>query len=93
MRKGLLGLAVLVMGFGLAAQMAAGCGGDIGSEAAQAPVTGVDDAGKVWVFESGEKSSVEFSPSHLRDHMLSGLRVKVSYHREDDRLIIDDITD
>ena len=111
MRRGLLCLTALLLGFGLAAQVAAGCGGDAGSEATQAPVTGliqqveprslleiesltvVDGAGQVWVLVGGDTGPAGVSPSHLRDHMLSGLRVTVTYHREDDRLVIDDITD
>lgn len=58
-----------------------------------ASMTIVDGTGKVWIFEDGGRRPLEFSPSHLRDHMLSGLRVRVAYHREGDRLIIDGVTD
>ena len=56
-------------------------------------LTVVDGSGKVWVFEGGDTTPAGFGPSHLRDHMLSGIPVRVTYHREDGRLVIDDITD
>ena len=56
-------------------------------------LTVVDSSGKEWVFEGGQRAPAGFSPSHLRDHMLSGLTVTVTYHREDGSLVIDDITD
>lgn len=56
-------------------------------------LTVVDGSGTVWMFKGGDRASAGFSPSHLRDHMLSGLPVRVTYHREDGSLVIDDITD
>ncbi|MCH8825654.1 MAG: hypothetical protein IIB16_01760 [Chloroflexi bacterium] len=52
-----------------------------------------DDAGKVWTFEARGKRFALFTPSHLNEHQVLGLKVAVHYHREADSLIIDDITD
>jgi hypothetical protein len=51
--------------------------------------------------ESSEDYTVEaegvpmgqFTPSHLREHMVSGLVVTVTYHEEDGRLVLDGISD
>ena len=56
-------------------------------------LTIVDEAGDVWVFQSGGSAPAGFGPSHLRDHMLSGLQVTVTFHREGDNLVIDGIAD
>lgn len=52
-----------------------------------------DDEGKVWRFEARGKRFALFTPSHLNEHQVLGLKVAVHYHREADSLIIDDITD
>ena len=51
-----------------------------------------DGSGAKWHFEA-RRRFVEFTPSHLRQHMVQGLSVTVLYHVEDDTLVIDDITD
>ena len=43
-----------------------------------------DDTGMSQVFHSGGQRFVEFTPSHVREHMLQGLGVIVSYRRSDD---------
>ena len=43
-----------------------------------------DDAGTSLVFHAGGQRFVEFTPSHVREHMLQGLGVIVSYRRSDD---------
>lgn len=52
-----------------------------------------DEAGTTWHFEADGKIFASFTPSHLSEHMLQGLRVTVVFHREGDRLVVDDITD
>ena len=47
----------------------------------------IDDGGARWKFE-GSGTFGHFSPSHLRQHMLSGERVEVAFRREAGRLII-----
>ena len=50
-----------------------------------------DENGATWHFEA--EGSQGFTPSHLREHMLQGLSVTVSYHEEDGALMIDGIED
>jgi len=43
-----------------------------------------DDTGMSQVFHAGGQRFVEFTPSHVREHMLQGLGVIVTYRRSDD---------
>lgn len=43
-----------------------------------------DDTGTSLVFHAGGQRFVEFTPSHVREHMLQGLGVIVTYRRSDD---------
>ena len=43
-----------------------------------------DDTGTSQVFHAGGQRFVEFTPSHVREHMLQGLGVIVTYRRSDD---------
>ena len=52
-----------------------------------------DDSGTTWRFGEQRKAMSGFNPSHLRDHMVQGLRITVTFHREDGELVIDDIAD
>lgn len=52
-----------------------------------------DEAGRAWTFMGQGKIFPLFTPSHLTEHQVLGLSVQVSYHREGDALIIDDISD
>ena len=52
-----------------------------------------DDEGVTWHFEAEGKIFTSFTPSHLSEHMLQGLRVTVVFHREGERLVLDDVTD
>lgn len=52
-----------------------------------------DEAGNTWHFEAEGKTFASFTPSHLNDHMLLGLRVTVVFRREGERLVVEDITD
>lgn len=47
----------------------------------------IDDGGARWKFE-GSGTFGHFTPSHLRQHMLSGERVEVAFRREAESLII-----
>ena len=54
----------------------------------------VDGDGKRWTFEArGFSDPADFTPSHLREHMVLGEPVTVRYHDEDGVLVIDDIAD
>lgn len=43
-----------------------------------------DDAGTSLVFHADGRRFLEFTPSHVREHMLQGLGVIVTYRRSDD---------
>ena len=43
-----------------------------------------DDVGTSLVFHAGGQRFVEFTPSHVREHMLQGLGVIVTYRKSDD---------
>lgn len=50
-----------------------------------------DESGVTWDFQGGAYKG--YSPSHLREHMLQGLRVTVSYREENGVLVIDEVAD
>ena len=50
-----------------------------------------DDMGEKWHFVAMNYRG--FTPSHLREHMLSGLPVSVTYHEEGGDFVIDEIVD
>ena len=52
-----------------------------------------DSSGNRWRFEALGKRFAEFTPSHLREHMVLGRPVTVTFHRENSSLVLDDITD
>ena len=56
-------------------------------------LTLVDDKGTRWTFESHGRQVEGFTPSHLREHMVLGLPVIVTFHRGNGSLVINDITD
>jgi hypothetical protein len=49
--------------------------------------------GSRWRLEARGRSFGEFTPSHLREHMVQGLPVSASFHREGDVLVLDGIRD
>ena len=55
-------------------------------------LTVVDDSDARWVFEADRRFD-DFTPSHLREHMVLGLPLTITFHREDGRLIMDELTD
>lgn len=52
-----------------------------------------DEAGVTWHFEAERKTFTSFTPSHLSEHMLQGLRLTVVFHMEGEWLVLDDVTD
>ena len=52
-----------------------------------------DDDGVEWAFEGRGGSFVGFTPSHLREHMVLGMRITVTFHREDGALVLDEVGD
>ena len=52
-----------------------------------------DEDGVVWRFEGRGKVVPGFTPSHLSEHKLLGLTVEVSFYREGEALVLDDISD
>ena len=56
-----------------------------------------DESGATYILEAGDEADgVElgrFTPSHLREHMVSGQAVEVTYHDEGGRLVLDAISD
>ena len=51
------------------------------------------EAGETIELSAKGKLFPGFSPSHLREHMVQGLPVMVSYHREDGELVLDEVRD
>ena len=56
-------------------------------------LTLVDERGTRWTFEASGRQVEGFTPSHLREHMVLGQPVIVTFHRENGALVINDITD
>ncbi len=50
-----------------------------------------DESGASFLLGGGEFPG--FTPSHLREHMVLGVEAVVTFHRKDDRLVIDNIAD
>ena len=46
-----------------------------------------DDAGKTLVFHAGGQRFGEFTPSHVREHMIQGLGVIVAYRKSKDGIL------
>ena len=51
------------------------------------------ESGETYTVEAGGVALGQFTPSHLREHMVSGLVVVVTYHDEGGRLVLDAISD
>ena len=51
------------------------------------------DSGEVFILEARGGDSRYFSPTHLRQHMVLGAVVTITFHRQDGALIIDRIED
>ena len=46
-----------------------------------------DDVGTTLEFHAGRRRFVEFTPSHVREHMLQGLGVTVTYREGEDGIL------
>lgn len=99
------GLSVLYVALVLLVLALAGCGGEE-AESVRGAVVDVqestpfilgsidvqDEDGKLWHFEArGELEG--FTPSHLREHMVQGLPVLVTYDDDGGALVIVSVTD
>ena len=51
------------------------------------------EAGETIELSARGKRFPGFSPAHLREHMIQGLPVTVSYHPENGELVLDDVKD
>ncbi|HAL46570.1 MAG: hypothetical protein CL694_09030 [Chloroflexi bacterium] len=51
------------------------------------------DDGRRYLLEARGRQHAGFLPSHLREHMVSGGPVTVTFHEEDGALVLDSITD
>ena len=83
------------------------CGGEPDVRTARGHVVGVEsrtlleldfvrvrtEAGETIQLSARGKSFPGFSPAHLREHMIQGLPVTVSYHRENGEFVLDDVRD
>lgn len=56
-------------------------------------ITVQTDDGETHVIESGGRILTDFTPSHLREHMLRGEAVTVTFHEQGERLVLDDVSD
>jgi hypothetical protein len=56
-------------------------------------ITVETESGETYVLEAGNRIFSGFTPSHLREHMLQGNMVTVSYEEEGDKLILKDVLD
>ncbi len=84
-----------------------GCGGEPDAGTARGYVIGVEsrtlleldsvsvrtEEGETIQLNARGKLFPGFSPSHLREHMVQGLPVTVTYHRENGDLVLDDVRD
>ena len=52
-----------------------------------------DEGGTIWLFKSGGRTFPDFTPSHIREHMVTGQRVSVTFERDDDVLTVVDVAD
>ncbi len=68
-------------------------GVDAGSLLDLTSIKVTDAGGQVWTFDGGGYRSLEFTPSHLREHMTQGLAVTVKYRRDGESLVVVEIRD
>ena len=46
-----------------------------------------DDAGETLIFQAAGQRFAEFTPSHVREHMIQGLGVTVAYRKSNDGIL------
>ena len=56
-------------------------------------ITVETETGESYVLEAGNRVFSGFTPSHLREHMLQGTLVTVTFHQEGERMALDDVRD
>ena len=56
-------------------------------------VTVETETGESFLPEAEKRIFSGFTPSHLREHMLQGNLVTVTFHQEDERLVLNDVLD
>ena len=102
-----LRLALTAVAVLLACASVVGCGGEPDVRTVRGYVVGVEsktlleldfvqvrtEAGETIEISARGKHFPGFPPSHLREHMMQGLPVTVSYHRENGELVLDDVRD
>ena len=52
-----------------------------------------DEDGTIWLFEGGGRTLPGLTPSHIREHMLAGQRISVTFERDGAVLSIVDVAD
>ena len=52
-----------------------------------------DEDGTIWLFEGGGRTLPAFTPSHIREHMVTGQRISVTFERDGAALSIVDVAD
>ncbi len=56
-------------------------------------ITVTADTGEILELNSGDRRFEHFTPSHVREHMLLGLAIAVTYRERDGELVIESLTD
>ena len=56
-------------------------------------ITVQTETGESYVLEAGNRIFSGFTPSHLREHMLQGTLVTVTFHQEGERMVLNDVRD
>ena len=56
-------------------------------------ITVEPETGESFLLEADNRIFSGFTPSHLREHMLQGNLVTVTFHQEGERLVLNDVLD
>ena len=56
-------------------------------------ITVETETGESFLLEADNRIFSGFTPSHLREHMLQGNLVTVTFHQEGERLVLNDVLD
>jgi hypothetical protein len=56
-------------------------------------ITVETETGESYVLEAGNRIFSGFTPAHLREHMLQGNMVTVTFHEKGERLVLNDVLD
>ena len=56
-------------------------------------ITVETETGESYLLEAGNRIFSGFTPSHLREHMLQGNMVTVTFHEEGESLVLNDVLD